>query len=94
MLNISKAEKRYSEIELDLHKKLAYENGRASIVAELEKIKEEIKEYGSIWVQYSIKGHTDKDIDDIVDDVLKQAKQSFIRRLDKHISKLKGVNNA
>ena len=42
MLNISKDEKRYSEIELDLHKKLAYEKGRASIIEELEKIKAEM----------------------------------------------------
>ena len=36
MLNISKDEKRYTEIELDLNKKLAYEKGRASIIEELE----------------------------------------------------------
>ena len=56
----------------------------------LEKIKAEIEEYGSIWVQYSIKGHTNKDIEDIVNDVIKQAKQSFIQRLDNHIAELKG----
>lgn len=42
MLNISKDEKRYSEIELDLHKKLAYEKGRASIIEEFEKIKADV----------------------------------------------------
>ena len=36
MLNISKDEKRYSEIELDLQKKLAYEKGRASIIEEFK----------------------------------------------------------
>ena len=60
------------------------------ITEELEKIKEEIEKYGSIWVQYSIKGHTNKDIEDIVNDVLKQAKQSFIQRLDNRIAELKG----
>ena len=58
------------------------------IVPELEKVKAEI-ENSSIWVQYSIKGHTNKDIEDIVNDVLKQAKQSFIQKLDNHISELK-----
>ena len=46
MFNIPKAEQRYSETELDLQRKLEYDrgysDGRASIVEELEKIKDRI----------------------------------------------------
>ena len=48
MLNIPKAEQRYSETELDLQRKLEYDrgyaDGRVSIVVELEKIKAEAEE--------------------------------------------------
>ena len=57
-----------------------------------EKVKEELKEYGSLWVSYTIKEHTDKAIEDIVEDVLKQAKQQFVEIIDKHLAKLEGVN--
>lgn len=50
----------------------------------LDKIKAEINQYGSIWVQYTIKGHTDKDIEDIVEDVIKQAKQQVLDLIDKY----------
>ena len=50
----------------------------------LDKIRTEINQYGSIWVQYTIKGHTDKDIEDIVEDVLKQAKQQMLDLIDKY----------
>ena len=50
----------------------------------LDKIKAEINAYGSIWVQYQIKGHTDKDIEDIVEDVLTQAKQQVLDVVDKY----------
>lgn len=50
----------------------------------LDKIRAEINAYGSIWVQYTIKGHTDKDIEDIIEDVLKQAKQQVIEIIDKY----------
>lgn len=51
----------------------------------LDSVRAEINQYGSIWVQYTIKGHTDKDIDDIIEDVLKQAKQQVLAVIDKHI---------
>lgn len=50
----------------------------------LTKIRTEINQYGSIWVQYTIKGHTDKDIEDIVEDVIKQAKQQMLDLIDKY----------
>lgn len=92
MSDLSYLVAKHRQDKFDYYKNQEEMQTRRRIIEELEKIKGEIKEYGSIWVQYSIKGHTDKDIDDIVDDVLKQAKQSFIRRLDKHISELKGEN--
>ncbi len=50
----------------------------------LNKIKAEINEYGSLCVEYKIIGHTDKDIENIVEDVLKQAKQQVLDVIDKH----------
>ena len=50
----------------------------------LDKIRTEINQYGSIWVQYTIKGHTDRDIEDIVEDVIKQAKQQILDLIDKY----------
>ncbi len=50
----------------------------------LDKIRAEINQYGSIWVQYQIKGHTDKDIEDIIEDVLKQAKEQVLSVIDKY----------
>lgn len=50
----------------------------------LEKIRAEIAEYGSIWVQYYIKGHTDTDIDKLVEDVLQQAKSQVLAIIDKY----------
>jgi len=50
----------------------------------LDKIRAEINQYGSIWVQYQIKGHTGKDIEDIIEDVLKQAKEQVLSVIDKY----------
>ena len=50
----------------------------------LDKIRAEINQYSSIWVQYTIKGHTDKDIEGIVEDVLKQAKEQVLDVIDKY----------
>ena len=50
----------------------------------LDKIRAEIAEYGSIWVQYTIKGRTDKDIEDIVENAIKQAKKQVLYIIDKH----------
>ena len=51
----------------------------------LDDIKAEINQYGSIWVQYTIKGHTDKDIEDLIEDVLSQAKRQVLNIIDRHI---------
>ena len=51
----------------------------------LDSIRSEINQYGSIWVQYQIKGHTDKDIEDLIEDVLSQAKRQVLDIIDKHI---------
>ena len=80
MLNISKDEKRYSEIELDLHKKLAYEKGRASIIEELEMIKAEIRNLFEVEVEET--GFVYERVNVYCDDV--------IEILDKRISELKG----
>lgn len=51
----------------------------------LDSVRDEINQYGSIWVQYRITGHTDHDIEQIIEDVLRQAKQQVLNIIDKHI---------
>ena len=51
---------------------------------EIAEIRAEISEYGSIWVQYTIKGTTNKDIEDIVENAIKQAKEQVLYIIDKH----------
>lgn len=50
----------------------------------LDKISAEIAEYGSIWVEYKITGRRDKDIEQLVTDVLKQAKKQVLDVIDKY----------
>lgn len=50
----------------------------------LDKIREEIADYGSIWVAYSITGKRDKDIEQLVSDVLSQAKKQVLEIIDKN----------
>ena len=50
----------------------------------LDKIREEIAEYGSIWVEYKITGRRDKDIEQLVSDVLSQAKKQVLEIIDKY----------
>lgn len=50
----------------------------------LDKIRAEIANYGSIWVRYKIIGHTDQDIKNIVENVLKQAKEQVLDIIDKY----------
>lgn len=57
----------------------------------IEKIRTEIAEYGSIWVQYTIKGRTDKDIGDIVENAIKQAKAQVLYIIDKHTKESEGT---
>ena len=50
----------------------------------LDKARAEIAAYGSIWVEYCITGHTDHDIEVIVERVLKQAKEQVLAVIDKY----------
>lgn len=50
----------------------------------LDKIRSEIAEYGSIWVEYKITGKSDKDIEQLVSDVLSQAKKQVLEIIDKY----------
>jgi hypothetical protein len=50
----------------------------------LDKIRSEIAEYGSIWVEYKITGRSDKDIEQLVSDVLSQAKKQVLEIIDKY----------
>lgn len=50
----------------------------------LDKISAEIAEYGSIWVEYKITGRRDKDIEQLVSGVLKQAKEQVLEVIDKY----------
>lgn len=53
----------------------------------LDKIREEISEYGSIWVAYAITGKRDEDIEQLVSDVLSQAKKQVLEIIDKYKAK-------
>lgn len=50
----------------------------------LDKIRADIAEYGSIWVEYKITGKRDKDIEQLVSDVLSQAKKQVLEIIDKY----------
>ncbi len=64
-----------------------YEQGKADAeqTSALDKARAEIAAYGSIWVEYSIPGHTDHDIELIVESVLKQAKEQVLAVIDKYM---------
>lgn len=50
----------------------------------LDKVRNEIAEYGSIWVAYAITGHSDRDIENLIEGVLKQAKEQVLNIIDKY----------
>lgn len=62
----------------------AYLDGYEKGTEVLDKIRAEIAEYGSIWVQYQITGKSDRDIEQLVSGVLKQAKEQVLEILDKY----------
>ena len=64
----------------------AYNMGVSEQEPVLDKISAEIAEYGSIWVEYKITGRRDKDIEQLVTDVLKQAKKQVLDVIDKYKS--------
>ena len=59
-------------------------NNTDCLTCVLDKIRTEISEYGSIWVEYKITGRRDKDIEQLVTDVLKQAKKQVLDVIDKY----------
>lgn len=59
----------------------------------LDKIREEIADYGSIWVAYAITGRRDKDIEQLVSDVLSQAKKQVLDVIDKYKAESEGEND-
>ncbi len=59
-------------------------NNTDCLTCVLDKIREEIAEYGSIWVEYKITGRSDKDIEQLVTDVLSQAKKQVLDVIDKY----------
>lgn len=59
-------------------------NNTDCLTCVLDKIREEIAEYGSIWVEYKITGRRDKDIEQLVSDVLSQAKKQVLEVIDKY----------
>lgn len=50
----------------------------------IDKIRAEIAEYGSIWVEYKITGNSDRDIQNLIEGVLKQAKKQVLEIIDKY----------
>jgi hypothetical protein len=50
----------------------------------LDKVRNEIAECGSIWVAYAITGHSDRDIENLIEDVVKQAKEQVLDIIDKY----------
>lgn len=50
----------------------------------LDKIRAEIASYGAIWIEYIIPGHTDRDIEKIVENVLREAKEQVLSIIDKY----------
>lgn len=59
-------------------------NNTGCLTCVLDKIRTEISEYGSIWVEYKITGRSDKDIEQLVSDVLSQAKKQVLDVIDKY----------
>lgn len=50
----------------------------------IDKIREEIAAYGSIWVEYTIVDKTESGIEKVVENVLKQAKEQVLDVIDKY----------
>lgn len=58
-----------------------YKAGKSDV---LDKLRAEIAEYGSICAEYKMTGRSDKDIEQLVTDVLKQAKKQVLDVIDKY----------
>lgn len=68
-------------------------NNTDCLTCMLDKIRSEIAEYGSIWVEYKITGRSDKDIEQLVSDVLSQAKKQVLEVIDKYKAESGGQVN-
>ena len=68
-------------IEIDLYSVIKQKYIEREV---LDKIRAEIAEYGSIWVEYKITGRRDMDIEQLVSDVLSQAKKQVFDVIDKY----------
>ena len=67
--------------------KCGLEDGRRKALEQepvLDKVRNEIAECGSIWVAYAITGHSDRDIENLIEDVVKQAKEQVLDIIDKY----------
>jgi hypothetical protein len=67
--------------------KCGLEDGRRKALEQepvLDKVRNEIAECGSIWVAYAITGHSDRDIENLIEDVVKQAKEQVLNIIDKY----------
>ena len=58
-----------------------YRDGKSDV---LDKLRAEIAEYGSICAEYKMTCRSDKDIEQLVTDVLKQAKKQVLEVIDKY----------
>lgn len=56
----------------------------------LDKLRAEIAEHGSIWVEYKITGNSNRDIEKLVSDVLSQAKKQVLDVIDKYKAESEG----
>lgn len=66
-------------------------NNTDCLTCVLDKIRTEISEYGSVWVEYKIIGRRDKDIEQLVSDVLSQAKKQVLEIIDKYKTESEGA---
>jgi hypothetical protein len=67
--------------------KCGLEDGRRKALEQepvLDKVRNEIAECGSIWVAYAITSHSDRDIENLIEDVVKQAKEQVLNIIDKY----------
>ena len=77
-------DKIFTKAELDSMAKAINYGWELRVNEVIDKIRAEIAEYGSIWVQYQITGKSDRDIEQLVIGVLKQAKEQVLEIIDKY----------
>ncbi len=77
---------------MDNRRKEAFNMAKVALEQEpvLDKLRAEIAEYGSICAEYKMTGRSDKDIEQLVTDVLKQAKKQVLDVIDKYKTESEG----